>query len=108
MAKQIEESPNVVVKEGLPRNEVRIRMKPSRLKRMAHHVVLQIQQIDRGIFEQAIAVPRRRAEIPEVRQYEKQDPEKKECCLRLYQGLEPGHQVALARQKGKHQKGHAK
>ncbi len=83
MAKQIEERPKIVVKEGLPRNEERVRMEPRWLERMTHHVVLQVQQIDRGIFEEAIPVPRRRAEIPEVRNYEKEDPEKKERCLRL-------------------------
>jgi hypothetical protein len=51
---------------------------------MTHHVVLQVQQIDCGIFEEAIAVPGRGVEIPEVRDYEKQEPEKKEPCLRLY------------------------
>ena len=84
MAKQIEERPKIIVKESLPRNKERIRMKPGRLERMTHHVALQVQQIDCGVFKEAIPVPRRRAEIPEVRHYKKQDPENKECCIGLY------------------------
>ena len=83
-------------------------MKPGRLERMTHHVALQVQQIDCGVFKEAIPVPRRRAEIPEVRHYKKQDPENKECCLGLYQGPKTGRQAALSWQKSKHQKGHAK
>jgi hypothetical protein len=74
----------VVMEKGLPRDEQRIWVKPGRLKRMADHITLQVQQIDGGVVEKTVAVPRRRAEIPEVRHYEKQEPEKKECCLRLY------------------------
>src|SRR5437016_1854810 len=107
MAKQIEECPEVVVKNGFPRNEERRRMKPGRLERMTHHVSLQIQQIHCRIFEEAIPVSGRCAEIPKVGNHKKQEPEKKECCLRLYQGLETGRQVALTWQKGKYQKGHA-
>jgi hypothetical protein len=75
---------------------------------MADHITLQVQQIHCRIFEKTIAVPRRRAEIPEVRNYEKKAPKQKEYCLRFYEGLKTGCQIALAWKKGKHQRGYAK
>src|SRR5437867_3082272 len=100
--------PQIVIKKGLMREMPPIRLKPRGLERPAGHVSFQKQEILSGISENAVSVPRRRSEIPEVRDYEEQDPEQEERCLRLYQGLETSREVAWARQKGKHQKGHAK
>ena len=63
------------MEKGLPRDEQRIWMKPRWLKWMADHVILQVQQIDRRVVEETIAVPRRGAKIPEVRHYKEQNPE---------------------------------
>ena len=45
--------------------------------------------------------------MPEVRDYEEQDPEQKECCFRFYYRLKTGRQTMRNRRKGEHQKEHA-
>ena len=100
MAKQVEESQNVIMEKGLPGNNERIRMKTSRLKRMPDHVILQVQEIDRRIIEKTVPIPRRGAKIPKVRDYKEHEPEQKERCFRLYPRLQTGSEFIWTWEEG--------
>ena len=56
-------------------------VKPSRLIGMTDNIALQIPEVPPGLIEKRVSVPRCRAEIPEVGNYEKKDPEQEECCF---------------------------
>jgi hypothetical protein len=82
-------------------------MKPGSLERMTDHITLQVQQVDCRVFEKTIAVPRRGAEIPEVRNHKEENPEQEECCFRFYYRPETGRDVSCTWQKPEQQKEHA-
>jgi hypothetical protein len=56
-------------------------MKPGWLIWMTDNITFKIPEVPAGLIEKSVSVPRRGAEIPEVRDYKEQDPEKKECCF---------------------------
>ena len=68
-------------------------MKPGRLIWMTDNITFQIPEIPAGLVEKSVSVPWRGAEIPEVRDYKKQDPEEKEGCFRPYQRLKTASQL---------------
>ena len=80
-------------------------MKPRRLKRVANYVVLQVQQIDGRIVKQSVPIPRRRAEIPKVREYKEQDPEEKERRSAFGKRFKTAFEISW--QEGEQQKQHA-
>ena len=84
-----------------------IRLKPRGLERPIGHVGFKKQEILSGIIEKAVSVPRRGSEIPEVRDYEEQDPEHKEHCFRLHYRFETGPGLTWPWQKCEEQKEHA-
>jgi hypothetical protein len=45
------------------------------------NVTFQIAEVVTGLVKKCVSVPWRAPEIPEVRDYKEQDPEKKECCF---------------------------
>src|ERR1044072_2879293 len=98
--------PNVVVKKGFTRNKP-IRMKPGGLERLTGHSSFQIQKIHGGVIEKTVSVPRRCSEIPEVRDYKKQDPKHKERCFWLDYRFEIGPELTFPRQECEEQKDHA-
>ena len=92
------------MKQGLSRNN---NMKPGRLIWMTNNIILQVPEIPAGLVEKCVPVPRRSAEIPEVRDYKKQDPKEKECCFWICQRLETASQFPRACRKSSKQKEHA-
>src|SRR4029077_12778274 len=92
-AEQLQKAPDVIMKQSLSRND---NMKPGRLIRMTDNVTLQIPEVPARFVKKGISVPWRRAEIPEVRDYKKQDPKEKECCFWVCQRLETASQLPRA------------
>ena len=103
-AEQLQKSPDVIMKQSLSRNN---NMKPRGLIWMTDNITLQIPEVPAGLVEKRVSVPWRSAEIPEVRNYKKQDPKEKECCFRIGQRLETASQLPRVCCKSSKQKEHA-
>ena len=84
-AEQAKKSPDIIMKQGFSRNR---EMKPRGLIWMTDNITFQIPEVPAGLVEKGVAVPRRCPEIPEVRDYKKQDPKEKECCFWICERLE--------------------
>ncbi len=69
------------MKQSLSRDR---EMKPRRLIWMIDNIGFEVPKVPSGLVEERISVPRCRVEIPQVRDYEEQDPEQKECWFRVY------------------------
>src|SRR4029450_5255001 len=80
-AEQLQKAPDVIMKQGLPRNN---NMEPGWLIGMTNNRVLQEPEIPTGFIKERVAVPGSSPEIPEMRDGEKEYPEQKEGCFRLY------------------------
>ena len=70
-AKQAKEPQYIIMKQGFPRNR---EMKPGGLIWMIDNISFQVPEVPAGLVEKSVPVPWRSAEIPEVREYKKQDP----------------------------------
>ena len=79
-------------------------MEPGWLIRMTDNITFKIPEVPAGLIEKSVSVPRRGAEIPEVREYKKQDPKEKECCFWICQRLEAASQLPRACCKSSKQK----
>src|SRR5262249_39207617 len=99
--------PQIVMKKGFMRAIRSISLKPRGLERPTGHVGFYKQEILSGVFPNAVSVPRRRSESPEVRDYEEQDPEHKEHFFRLDYRFEIGLELTWPWQKCEEQKEHA-
>src|SRR6476659_5307886 len=69
-AEQLQKSPNIVMKQRLSRNN---NMEPGWLIWMTDNISFQVPEIPAGLVKKRVSVPRGGAEIPEVRNYKKQD-----------------------------------
>src|SRR5580765_4290997 len=92
------------MKQRFPRNR---EMKPGGLIWMIDNISFQVPEVPAGLIEKSVPVPGRSAEIPEVREYKKQDPKEKECCFWLCQRRETAGQLPRACCKSSKQKEHA-
>src|SRR6476469_2831468 len=81
-------------------------MKPCRLIWMTDDVAFEVQEVTSGLVEKSVPVPWRRAEVPEMRDYKKQDPKEKERCFWVCQRLETASQLPRACCKSSKQKEH--
>src|SRR6476659_11495650 len=91
------------MKQGFPRNR---EMKPRGLIWMANNISFQVPEVPARLVKKSVSVPRRNAEIPEMRNYKKQDPKEKERCFWVCQRLETASQLPRACCKSSKQKQH--
>src|SRR4249919_3229123 len=82
-------------------------MKPRGLIWMTDNITFQIPEIPAGLIEKGVSVPGRCPEIPEVRDYKKQDAKDKERCSWTCQRLITASQHPRACCKSSKQKEHA-
>ena len=83
-------------------------MKPRGLIWMTDNISFQVPEVPTGLVEKSVPVPWRSVEIPEMRDYKKQDPKEKERCFGVCQGSETASQLPRACCKSSKQKEHAK